>query len=298
MKCNKGKKERCCPDFCDRRTNKYHEIYCCNSEKCGEGKCGNCKCAMISLAVTANPTVVSLVGQSINFSYTITNEGSVDLCHPILICSSKIGKIELTHKRDTFIPVNRSITVNRSYVVTEDDFRCPEIKETSIAYQKVDMRDEYDKCGNCIKVSHGVHSEKVCSFITAGGADVFGDLTLAPVPIVAGDVTATLTIGNLADSVAVAEDVELFLRYPVGLTEADVTLTPDPQPGFEKTAQGLRVFASTLAIGESRVFGFTFPIADGQSFAWSGVVKSRTHDANQLNNRVFALAALPPAAGP
>lgn len=277
--CNNDKEKKCgcCPDFCPKGK-KYHEIYCCDGDKCGADRCGGCKCALISLEVTANPTVVSTIGQSIEYTYSITNDGTVDLCGFIQICSTKNGSIELVKKRDTFIPKGSRLTVRRTYITTAQDFQCDRITDKSAAFVQVDGHN-------------WVHSQKVCVDCETGGADVFGQLTQV---LGGGVASATLTVGNLASSYVPATAVTLLLKYPLGLTQADVTITA--AAGLSQNEEGILVTLPILQPGESRVFTFTYPAVAGTvatAYTWAGVVKSATHDPFLENNRVFSVLEVP-----
>lgn len=287
-KCDKNKKDcGCCPDFCSKGK-KYHDIYCCSGDKCGAGKCGDCKCALISLDVTANPPVVSEIGETIEFTYGITNAGSVDLCGFVQICSTKNGSIELVKKRDTFIPKGSRLVVKRLYTTVAADFNCKTIVDKAAAYVQVED-------------INWVYSEKICTPVLCGGADVWGSMTQVANATTATTIDVTLDIGNFIDSFADAKNVNLVMKIPPPLTAANITIPAGS--GLALSDDGTSIVLTTipvLAKGETRVYTFSYDasaIVPPAAVAWSGMVTSTTYDPRLENNlirSVYQFPVIPP----
>lgn len=274
----KGRKGSCndCPDFCKL---KYKRIYCCETEKCSNF-CG-CDCAKVDLVVTTNPTNVTAIGQVVNFSYTVLNRGSTNLCGGIMICSKLNGKITLTDKAETLMSkVNGFVVLNAVYTTVAEDF---------------DSDDEFieDKARAFVQVSkcHGVHSLEIDTRIATSGADVFG--TMVQTIDDAGLVTATITVGNDGASAIPAANVSLFLAYPAPIVASGITILGTPPPsGFVAGTSGLQITIPALAIGATNTYAFTYtpPAATAVPvvYTWSGKVTATTYDPYLANNRVFS----------
>ncbi len=121
-----GKKKRC---------NKCQKSNCCCINYCFNYSV-DCGCIAISLTKVASPTTYSAVNDTITYTYTITNMGSVPICYPVRIMDSLLGGQIVPC---AFIaPFGGTQVFVRTYAITIPDMDQESITNTATAFVEVD----------------------------------------------------------------------------------------------------------------------------------------------------------------
>jgi len=88
-----------------------------------------------NLTKTASPTTYSAVGDTITYTYVLTNTGTDAIRYPMRICDDKLGAQIIPAG---FIAPGSSQTFTRTYIITLADLSLPSITNSAIAYIQVE----------------------------------------------------------------------------------------------------------------------------------------------------------------
>ena len=126
-KCRKCKQVKCC---CKKKCGKCKKSKCCCIEYCCS-LCVKCGCVSASLTKSVSPLTYTAAGQTITYSYLITNTGSAPICYPITINDDKLGGQYIPF---SYIPPGGTQTFTRTYITTPSDMSVAFITNTAIAF--------------------------------------------------------------------------------------------------------------------------------------------------------------------
>ena len=266
-KCHKKKKHHKKCGKCYRYDCRCIEYYPCLKVKCG--------CISANLAKSANPTSYTGAGQSITYSYTITNTGTAVICDPIQICAHKLGGWQIPC---SYIAPCSSQTFTRVYTTTDADTTAGSITNTAVAYIQV------KKCKY-------VCTPQASTTITYGSADVSGTLSQV---LAAGGTGAdvTVTISNSASSASSAYNVVLDLPLPANAG----TVVAGALPPTSISGTNVNMTIPTLAAGATQTYNFIYSptvTTSGTSYQWAGTITSSSYDPNTSNNAVGSTFTFP-----
>lgn len=256
---NNQKNKRC--NKCYRKNCDCVEYFPYLSVKCG--------CVAATLTKTANPTTYSAIGQTILYTYTITNIGTAPICYPVQICDNILGGQTVFAN----IPPGSAQEFSRNYTISILDVAQASITNTAVAYIQV-------------KCNKSVCTPPASATITQLAADLTGTISqtpggTSPVP------TAIVTVSITNNGPSSAQNVNLILNPTVSpgsiaaVTPVSITL-PDTL-----NITGTTVTFSTpgIAPGATRTFQFSYQRLGGPgTVTWSGTITSTTFDPIPANN--------------
>jgi large repetitive protein len=135
----------------------------------------------LSLVKSATPSTYSAVGQSISYSYVVTNTGNVSLAGPVTVADDKATvscpALSTVGNNDSFLDPGEAVTCSASYSITQTDLNSGSVTnvakasadgidsnedtETVIAIQKKELsldksaaQQSYDAVGDVISYSY------------------------------------------------------------------------------------------------------------------------------------------------
>lgn len=267
------------------RCRKHKEKYTQREHENPKKKCGKChkkKCECVecvsciktkhgfiaaSLTKSASPSYYTAAGQTITYSYTITNTGCVPICDPIRICDDHLGGQLIPR---SFILPGGSQTFTRTYTTTDSDLLSSNITNKANAYIEVEC-----KCW--------VITNQASATVTFGNADLFGSISQTFATGSTGNVEVTVTLSNSALSLTAAQNVSITLPFPANINTVIAGVPPPTSIG----ATSVSYTIGSLDIGASTSFRFQYTagsVTTGSSYAFAGIITSSTYDPNLANN--------------
>ena len=92
----------------------------------------------LTLLKTATPLTYSAVGQSISYSYLVTNSGNVSLAGPVTVLDDKATvtcpNVNTVGNNDGFLDPGEAVTCTASYTITQADLNAGSVTNMATAY--------------------------------------------------------------------------------------------------------------------------------------------------------------------
>ncbi|HXI11176.1 MAG TPA: hypothetical protein VNM92_00825 [Thermoanaerobaculia bacterium] len=144
----------------------------------------------LTLVKNVTQTFFTNAGDSLNYSYTVTNSGSAPLAGPVTVADNKVAvtcpSVTTVGDFDNFLEINEILTCNATYIITAGDVAATSVTNTASA------------------TAGGVTSPQVSRTVNAGQADVAITKTLSTAaPFTTGQtITYSLVVSNNGPSTA------------------------------------------------------------------------------------------------
>jgi uncharacterized repeat protein (TIGR01451 family) len=87
----------------------------------------------LQLVKTPNKTTFTSVGESVTYTYTLTNNGNVTLDGPFTVTDNKIASVDCSGAADHLAP-GQHTTCTASYAITQADIDAGSVVNTATAY--------------------------------------------------------------------------------------------------------------------------------------------------------------------
>lgn len=193
------------------RSRKYCNVCRSNNCKCIEYySCLRVKHGYICATLTkfATPNFYVEAGQTITYSYIITNTGNVPICYPIQICDDVLGTWFIPH---SYILPYTSQVFTRNYTITTENLGEQSITNSAVAYIQVKRR------------------KWVCVQAQSLTTITFGNANVSPYTITGA------TGNNFVINQIPTIEINLFLPHPTGVYEINIgdatpiTITAPPE---------------------------------------------------------------------